>query len=191
MLQLYGGSQEEISEVRQDIATYRRAYKLATDTVEGRRPPDMPAKAHPRGPQAQPKAQPKAQPGASRLAQALGSGPPPVALGPPPPRPQSAQPPAQPPPAQPKPAQPKAPRVLRSPHETNALIAELKTREIATAQEANDAEMARRAMYTRKSTAVKQGYARPTIDEMTADIEMLTSRLRNWAAQNPEWRRGG
>ena len=67
----------------------------------------------------------------------------------------------------------------------------MKTREIATAQEANDAEMARRAMYTRKSTAVKQGYGRITIDEMTADIEMLTSRLRKWAAQNPEWRRGG
>jgi len=67
----------------------------------------------------------------------------------------------------------------------------LKAREIATAQEANDAEMTRRAMYTRKSTAIKQGFGRTTIDEITADIEMLTSRLRKWAAENPQWRRGG
>ena len=185
VLQLYGGSQEEISAVRQDIATYRRAYNLATDTVEGRRPPDMPAKAQPSGPQAQPKAQPKAQPGASRLAQALGSGPPPVALGPPPPRRAQSS------PAQPSPAQPKAPRVLRSPHESNAHLAVEDERDCNSSRSKRRAEMTRRAMYTRKSTAVKQAYGRITIDEMTADIEMLTSRLRKWAAQNPKWRRGG
>ena len=211
-LQLHGGSPEEISAVRQDIALFRRAYKLAIDTVEGRRPPDIPAKAQG---QAQPKAprrlaqalsgppdlrelqarggseeeisklrqdvarlreraQPKAQPTApGRLAQALGP------MGPPP-RAQSAQ---------PSPAQPKAPR--RSWHESSALISMMKAREIATAQEANDAEMTRRAMYTRKSTAIKQGLLETTIDEITAVIEMLTSRLRKWAAENPQWRRGG
>ena len=71
------------------------------------------------------------------------------------------------------------------------LIAELKRRGIATAQEANDAQMTRRALYTRKSAVIKQGYGLTTIDKITADIEMLTSRLRKWAAQNPEWRRGG
>ena len=80
---------------------------------------------------------------------------------------------------------------MRSPAESNVLIAELELRDIATAQEANAAHMARDAMYTRKSTSIKQGYGRITIDEMTADIEMLTSRLRKWAAENPEWRRGG
>ena len=71
------------------------------------------------------------------------------------------------------------------------LIAELKLRDIATAQEANDTQMTRNALYTRKSAAIKQGYGLTTIDKITAGVEMLTSRLKKWAAQNPEWRRGG